>query len=751
MATERSPAEWDLAVRQQGAVARVGQMALQLADLDELLEATLGLAAETLDVTEVVLFEVTAESASIGIRAACRGGVVAPRAFLEDIRVPTGNQSLPGFVVATGSSLGADDLLGDERFKSYAPRLDSSARSAVAAAITWGARPWGALIAYSQALRHWTEDEVRFVEAVGSTVGLAIQRSGTLDELRTSSLRLDLSLLAGGLGAWTWNLDSDQMTFTDAARQVFGMDGEGLNGTGHDFLQAVHADDRHSLLEAIDEVFASGAKQHHLFRILGDDGRTVRWIEAWGQELVDRAGRQLVGVAADVTAHHLADQEREAMLARELSARVAAEAASERLRFLSAASARLGGTLDLAGIVDALADLCVPYLADVCLVDLIDDHNGLAEQGARAVDTRSLEDVRALRQRRMELGGGGGIWSEARVATQGRTLLHHQITDADFVAAAADEEHLALFRRFGAGSAVIAPMIASGPVMGVLSLMRNRSPQAYEVADLTLIEEFATRAALAVENGRLFHSRTRVARSLQAALLPPALPHAAGLVLAARYEVADAAAEIGGDFYDVMELAPGTWGVVVGDVCGRGPDAAALTGLVRHSVRSAVVHEKRPAEVLRHTNTAVLDQIDDDRFCTAAFLCVTAPASAGQGVQVAASSAGHPRPVLVRADGDAEAIECAGTLLGVVADPALTDVVVTLRPGDAVVLYTDGVTEARREGELFDECRLLAALTELAGEPAEAMANGLHDAVCAYRDGTSDDIAIVVVQAAPCP
>lgn len=751
MATERSPAEWDLAVRQQAAVARVGQMALQLADLDELLEATLRLAAETLDVIEVVLFEVVAESDSIGVRAAWRNGVFAPKALLEDIRVPTGNQSLPGFVVANGPSVGTDDLLGDERFKSHAPRHDSPARSAVAAAITWGARPWGALIAYSQELRRWSDDEVRFVEAVASTVGLAIQRAGIEDELRTSSLRLDLSLLAGGMGAWTWNLDDDQMTFTAAAREVFGIDGEGFSGTGHDFLQAVHAEDRHDLLEALDDAFTSGAKQHHLFRILGGGGQTVRWVEAWGQELVDQAGRQLVGVAADVTAHHLADQEREAMLARELAARLDAETASERLRFLSAASARLGGTLDLAAIVDALADLCVPYLADVCLVDLIDDHNRLAEHGARAIDVRSLGEVRALRQRRLDLGGSGGIWSEARVAEQGRTVVHRQITDADFVAAATDEEHLALFRRFGAGSAVIAPMIASGPVIGVLSLLHNRSPRAYEAADLTLVEEFATRAALAVENGRLFHSRTRVARSLQAALLPPALPHAAGLVLAARYEVADGAAEIGGDFYDVMELAPATWGVVVGDVCGRGPDAAALTGLVRHSLRSAVVHEDRPAQVLTHTNAAILDQIDDDRFCTAAFLCVTASTPPGQGVQVVASSAGHPRPVLVRADGHAEPIDCAGTLLGVVADPVLSDVEVTLGPGDAVVLYTDGVTEARRRGQLFDECRLLVALAELAGEPAEAMASGLHDAVRTYRDGTSDDIAIVVVQAAPCP
>ena len=536
------------------------------------------------------------------------------------------------------------------------------------------------------------------------------------------------------------------MTLSASARKVFGIDDDAFGGTGHDFLQAVHPQDRQGLLDAIDGAFASGAKQHHLFRTLGDGGLTVRWIEAWGQELVDHDGRQLVGVSADVTARHLADQEREAMLARELAARVDAETANERLRFLSSASARLGGTLDLAALVDDVTDLCVPYLADVCLVDLLDDGGDLVEHGARALDTDSVTEVRALRRRRLELGGVGGIWSEASVAAQGRTLLHHEITDADFRGAAADEEHLALFRRFHATSAVIAPLVASGRVIGVLSLMRNKSPRPYGRADLTLIEELATRSALAMENGRLFHSRARVARSLQAALLPPTLPDAPGLVLAARYEVADGAAEIGGDFYDVMELGTDTWGVVVGDVCGRGPDAAALTGLVRHSLRSAVIQVEEPSGVLAHTNTAIADQIDDTRFCTAALLHVTSHGD-GQPVRVVASSAGHPLPVLVRASGQAVPIDCGGTLLGVVADPVLTDVEVTLASGDAVVLYTDGVTEARRDGELFDEHRVLTALAAMAGQPAEAMAVGLHDAVGAYRDGSSDDIAIVVVQA----
>jgi serine phosphatase RsbU (regulator of sigma subunit) len=254
---------------------------------------------------------------------------------------------------------------------------------------------------------------------------------------------------------------------------------------------------------------------------------------------------------------------------------------------------------------------------------------------------------------------------------------------------------------------------------------------------------------MAVENGRLYRSRARVARSLQAVLLPPALPEIAGLELAARYSVAELDAEIGGDFYDVMALGRASWGVVVGDVCGRGPDAAALTGLVRQSLRTAAVDELRPARILARTNEALLAQIDDARFCTAAFLVVH-PADDGV-VRVEAASAGHPRPLLVRAGGEVTPLEVSGTVLGVVAHPVTGSVEVELQPGDAVVLYTDGLTEARRGTEWYGESRLAEGLATLAGLPAEAIAAGLEASVLDFRRSARDDTAILVVSAAHQP
>lgn len=752
MTSDRSQGEWDQAVRQQAAVARLGQFGLRSTDLEEVLREAMLIAAETLGLRDVGLFEVVPPDRQLRGRAALHDGRVVPRPTIDRLRLPAGRGSLPGFAVDQEGPVVADDIESDERFEAAAAQYDLPVRSAIAAPIGWGDRPWGVLGVWDRDVRAWTDDEVHFVQAVASTMGLTVQRSRVEQELRDSSLRLDLSLSAGGLGTWSWNLDHDLVTLSPSALRMHGLDPGGFGGTTDEFLALVHPDDRATLRGAVFEAAQTDGEQHHLFRIVRRDNGELRWIESWGRMLREEEdlSRNIVGVSTDVTDRRRSEEQKETMLAREHAARLEAEAARERLAFLSESSARLSTSLDPEVTLANLTDLCVPYLADVCLIDIIDDDGDLAEQGGRAINDEALADVRSLRRRRAELGGTGGVWSEMQVAVQGRSVLHTELTDDHFVQAAADEDHLALFRRFGGRSSVVAPLIARGRVLGVITLLRLHGSRAYQADDLSLVEEFAARAALAIDNGKLFHSRNRVARSLQAALLPPALPTVEGLLLAARYQVAEADVAIGGDFYDVVELGDQHWGVVVGDVCGRGPDAAALTGLMRHSVRTVVVRETLPSRVLAQTNAAVIDQIDDSKFCTAAYLRVSLDEPAGPGsVRILASSAGHPRPAIVRASGTAELLDCAGTLLGVVREPLLVDVEVHLGPGDAVVLYTDGVTEARDGRELFGEKRLLEALRPLAGQPAEAIAAGLEAAVDAFRRSANDDIAIVVTQAAP--
>ena len=743
MAPHRSTGEWSIAVRQQVAVAHVAQLGLQGRDAEELVAEALASLATNLGVTDVVLFELRFESILVG-RAAVLGGHALGPSVMSKLRLPVTDGSLVGYVVEHGHPVASPDTELDERFRLAALDYGIAARAALAAPVGAGDRPWGAIVAYSPQVRAWTDDDVHFVQSMANTTGLAIARQQTEDELRDSGLRLDLSLAAGGMGAWSWDTAVDEVTLSSSALEICGVTADGFDGTGDGLLDLVHPDDQLRFRGDVFEAVQTDGQQHTVFRIVRPDGE-VRWAEAWGR-LLGECGveRRLVGVVADVTERRQAEQVRAELLEAERAARAEAEAARGRLAVLADASDRFSATLDPDAVVASLVSVCVPQLADVCLVDVLDDHGELREVASAALDDESLADVKELRRRRAELGGVNGVYSEARVAGRRESVLIAELEDDDFRRASVDDDHLALFRRFGARSSMVVPMVARGSVIGVLSLLVNRTDRRFDAAQLALAEELAARAALALENGRLYASRHRVARSLQAALLPPALPDIAWLELGARYRVAEADVEIGGDFYDVMEVGPDAWGVVVGDVCGRGPDAAALTGLVRHSVRTAVIRQQAASDVLSQTNAAVLDQIDDARFCTAAYLRVERVPG---GVRAQTSSAGHPRPVLLRADGTAEFVDCAGLLLGVVDRPALFDVDFSLGPGDAVVLYTDGVTEARRGKDLFGEKRLLGTLAELAGLGAERIAAGLDDAVATYQDGADDDIAVLVVRA----
>lgn len=743
MFPHRSTGEWSTAVRQQAAVAHVAQLGLQGRDAEALMPDALASIATNLGVADVVLFELRFDSVLVG-RAAVLGGQAFGGSVMSRLRLPVDESSLVGYVVQQGHAVASSDPTSDSRFHLAAHDYGVAARAAIAAPVGSGDEPWGAVVVYSPVVRAWTDDDIHFVQSMANTTGLALERQHMEDDLRDSSVRLDLSLAAGGMGAWSWDTSLDEVTLSVSAQDILGVGSEPFDGSGDAMLDLVHPEDQALLRSDVFEAIQTTGQQHTIFRLVRPDG-DVRWIESWGRVLDETPlDHRLVGVLVDITERREADHLRSKLLEAERSARAEAEAALGRLAVLADASERLSATLDPDAVVASLVEVCVPQLADVCMVDVLDEAGQLNEVASVALDDESLADVRALRRRRAALGGVNGVYSEARVAGRRESVLIAEIDDTHFQRASVDEDHLSLFRRFAAKSSIVVPMVARDQVIGVLSLLINRTDRRFDAAQLALAEELAARAALALENGRLYASRNRVARSLQAALLPPALPQLDWLDLAARYRVAEADVEIGGDFYDVMEVGPDAWGVVVGDVCGRGPDAAALTGLVRHSVRTAVIRERVPSGVLAQTNAAVIDQIDDARFCTVAYLRVERTAA---GVRVQSSSAGHPRPVLLRADGTASFVDCAGQLLGVVPRPNLVDVEFELGPGDAVVLYTDGVTEARRGDDLFGEQRLLSTLAELAPLYAEAIASGLDDAVAIYQDGAEDDIAVLVVRA----
>ncbi len=242
-----------------------------------------------------------------------------------------------------------------------------------------------------------------------------------------------------------------------------------------------------------------------------------------------------------------------------------------------------------------------------------------------------------------------------------------------------------------------------------------------------------------------------LARTLQESLLPPALPGIPGLELAARYHPAGDGSEVGGDFYDVFQVDEHHWCAVMGDVCGKGASAARLTALARYTLRASVARSPKLERNLSELNAALLREAERDRernehrFVTAAALRFR---TVDHGVEVTAGSAGHPPPLLLRADGTVSELGCRGSLLGMFADVRFSLDDIVLREGDLLVLYTDGVTEARRGTEEYGDDRLRALLAAHAGATAAELTEAIEAAVLDFQNGTArDDIAVMVVRA----
>jgi integral membrane sensor domain MASE1/anti-sigma regulatory factor (Ser/Thr protein kinase) len=260
-------------------------------------------------------------------------------------------------------------------------------------------------------------------------------------------------------------------------------------------------------------------------------------------------------------------------------------------------------------------------------------------------------------------------------------------------------------------------------------------------------------AAVITERRRVEDTVEYIADTLQESLLPSHLPEIPGLEAAAEFRPAGEPHVVGGDFYDLFQGDDGSWAVVVGDVCGKGASAAAVTGLARYTVRAASMGESRPSRVLEVLNDALLRQRSPHEFCTVAFARLEP--NGAQSVRATVSSGGHPLPLVLRAEGRVEAVGSHGTLLGVVAEPKLSDSTVELRAGDALVLYTDGLTDAYAPERIVSPADLAAALASSAGRPAPEIARNVALTLLDENDGEPrDDIALLVLRipaATPAP
>ncbi|MGD9570778.1 MAG: SpoIIE family protein phosphatase [Thermoleophilia bacterium] len=360
--------------------------------------------------------------------------------------------------------------------------------------------------------------------------------------------------------------------------------------------------------------------------------------------------------------------------------------------------------------------------------------------GGQFLERRSLGGETAELDRRIPIEEDLPL---SRVARTGEPEFHATVEDL----VAANPEAVAVTPAIPGASWAVLPIRAGVRGRGALGL-RFDEGRRFDEGERTFLLTLTDQAALALERVRLHQQQQEIAHVLQQSLLPRALPELEGVALAARYVTGQSGQEVGGDFYDVFEDRSGRLSVMIGDACGKGPEAVALTALARYTVRAVADGVSGPAEALGRLNRAMRDQGFGTLFLTAAHLTLE-PRGDG-AVRVTASRAGHPFPLVVRRDGHVEELGGPGTILGVFDDPPLADVTTDLAPGDTVLAFTDGLTEARQGTALLGDEDLRRAASACAGLGVEEAASHLLGVAAAFAHGAlRDDVALVVVRITP--
>ncbi|MDI2132496.1 SpoIIE family protein phosphatase [Yinghuangia seranimata] len=399
------------------------------------------------------------------------------------------------------------------------------------------------------------------------------------------------------------------------------------------------------------------------------------------------------------------------------------------LSFLAEASDLLAGTLDPEMTLAMVAQIVVPRLATWCAVHTIGEAHDPVLSCVWHTDESRIDELRGLLEQteapRAHPTPGARAWPGLRRLGAEAAAQHEDLVTGDVVAL---------------------PLVARGRGIGMLTL-GNGAGQRFRRETLELAEDLSRRAALAMDNARLYSERSATSQALQRSLLPPELPRVPGLDVEVVYQASGESNEVGGDFYDLFAIAPDLWGFAIGDVCGTGPEAAAVTGLARQALRLLAREGMPVPAVLQRLNAAILDEGPRSRFLTLLHGHITVRDDGGMRLNLV--SAGHPLPLRLRPDGVVEQVATPQPLLGVLDEVDLVAESVDLDPGDVLLCVTDGVTERREAGRMLGEDGLAAVLAGCAGLTAGAVAARVHRAVETFAaEPARDDMAILVLRVA---
>ncbi|MBV6702106.1 SpoIIE family protein phosphatase [Kitasatospora aureofaciens] len=408
----------------------------------------------------------------------------------------------------------------------------------------------------------------------------------------------------------------------------------------------------------------------------------------------------------------------------------------ERLRrgslsFLVEASDLLAGTLEHEQTLALMAQMAVPTLASWCAVYTKGDH-GAAPRLAFVLheDEDRIDPLRDLLGK-TPAPEAGPAHSARFWPAPAETAAAGGLTDGPELSGLL-------------GETVVLPLTARNRVIGLLALGTPAGVR-FRQEILELAEDLSRRAALALDNSRLYSERTATSQALQRSLLPPDLPEIPGVEVDVYYQAAGEGNEVGGDFYDLFTIREGTYGFAIGDVCGTGPEAASVTGLARHSLRLLAREGLDAPQVLSRLNAAILDEGSRSRFLTLLYGELT-PRPDGS-TELSLVCAGHPLPLRLRTDGQVDRAATPQPLLGVMDDLDLTAEHLVLAPGEVLLCVTDGVTERREGRRMLGDDGLAEVLTGCTGLTAGAVAMRVQRAVERFApEPPSDDMAILTLR-----
>ncbi|GGU97261.1 hypothetical protein GCM10010260_36310 [Streptomyces filipinensis] len=584
---------------------------------------------------------------------------------------------------------------------------------------------------------------MRLLDDLGDVYALGIAADHTLLQRVETDLALCEQLInQSPIGLALLDPDLKYLLVNPALERIDGIPAE--DHIGRHLRETLPFPDVATVESALRQVLTTGTPlldQYHVGRPSADPGREHAWSLSFYR--LEDAGGRVLGAAAsvvDVTERHRAAAE--------------ADRARRRLALIADASARVGTALDVEQTARELAEIAAPALADVVAVDVLDSalscgrmrRRGNGPEIFRALALKAAHPTVALRA--ADPPGDLAAYEGDRLVTlcvhTARPVLVRHVGPRDLPRIARDAAAGELLARAGVHSYLAVPLVAHGEVLGALDLKRTRNPAPFDEDDVVLAAELAGRAAVAIDNARWFQSVRNTALTLQRSLLPEHSAHHTGLELASRYQPAQATSEVGGDWYDVIPLADDKTALVVGDVMGNGIDAAATMGRLRTATCAYADLDLDPGAVLQH-----LDKItcDLEHYIVT---CLYAAYDPGTG-RCSIANAGHMPPALARPGDAPRLLELpAGAPLGV-GGVRFETTTVALRPGDVLVLYTDGLVETRQHS-IDDRLNALLALLDEPRRPLEETCDVLLYGLRHPDD--HDDVALLVartLQAGPLP